>query len=168
MKSSEDLSGKRDVPHHFCAFPVFNQVTILGIELEYPPSRVDLPTPRSFKKDSVFAFFKDLLLCCVPVFDKCITHPDKRWFSRHGPGMTGYTIPYRGKRFSVMEKCVNYAIFYYFSPADCHTFRINRIKTEFMDSGIINNRQDIIPDLLSAFSFKNRISFVDQISLTSM
>src|SRR5512137_1935024 len=77
MKSSEDLSGKRDVPHHFCAFPVFNQVTILGIELEYSPTRVDLATPRSFEKDSVFAFFKDLLLCCIPVFYKRITHPDK-------------------------------------------------------------------------------------------
>ena len=39
MKGSEDLSGERDVPHHFCAFPVFNQVTILSIELEYSPHR---------------------------------------------------------------------------------------------------------------------------------
>ena len=68
--------------------------------------------------------------------------------------MTGNTIPYRGKRFAVMEKRVNYAIFYYFGPADCHTFSINRIKTEFVDSGIINNGQGIVPDLCPVFPLR--------------
>ena len=67
-----------------------------------------------------------------------------------------------------MEKGVDCTLFDNFSPAYCHTFSINRIKTEFRNPGIINNCQVIIPYLLSCFSLQDRVAFLDQITFTCM
>jgi hypothetical protein len=45
MEGLEYLSGKGDIPHHRGALTILDQVAILGIELEDPPSRVDLSAP---------------------------------------------------------------------------------------------------------------------------
>ena len=63
-----------------------------------------------------------------------------------------------------MEESIDDPILNDLSPANRYTFRIDWIKPELVNTGIVYNGEQIISYLLPCFAFQYRIPFLDEVT----
>ena len=77
---------------------MIDEIPVLCIELEDPPSRIDLPATGAFEKDAGPAFSDQFIGAALSRFNEGVAHPHKRRFAGHRPGIPGMAVPDRSER----------------------------------------------------------------------